>query len=283
MPSKAVAACSGRSSTSARRPPRVLDGAHRHAARFDWHDARPRRSASSQRCRRCTCATRRGSRPRCSTRCVRRAARHGSRRRPSRPTDRRAWRSARGRRTLAARTLLWCGGAWGASRLDGEHRRGGRRSYKPGRLARGAARRARAADVRPVRDAVARSRRRPVETLVGPTREGHRGELPDEPPSPTAIGQLADRVARRSASHRAAGRLARRAARTAVDRRRARCSGVAYADALGSRGFLLGAVAGGPMGGDPARYQPAPGRRSSVGRPSRHSLCAAHPSLERMA
>lgn len=133
--------------------------------------------------------------------------------------------------TLAADTVVWCGGAWGASRLDADDTG----LYKPGRIATVSRRltgEAIAAGFYAAPDAIAG-------TIVGPTADGSSsrfGTVDD----PEAVRRLADRVSRLfgvtiPVSPAWSGvRLARLSASAA----RA-LAGVPTIAALGSRGFLL--------------------------------------------
>lgn len=152
---------------------------------------------------------------------------------------------------IVARSLLWCGGAFGASLLDAREERDGpvatrnavnervSASYKPGSLL---ALDALLTDgpmsfglyVAPWSSA-GTSR-----TLVGPTREGSQGTFPEGAASAEAIGHLGDRVARTFGTTIApyeawrGVRLARLSANAATA-----LAGVPTLTALGSRGFLM--------------------------------------------
>ena len=136
--------------------------------------------------------------------------------------------------TIVAKTILWCGGAWGASLLDGSTTSDA--SYKPGSLL--------------VVDA--QTTREPLSfglyavpwtgdaTLIGPTREGASTAFPEGPVPDDAIAHLADRIARvfvTTGSVRPVWRGVRltRLSTTAS----ASLSGIATITALGSRGFLM--------------------------------------------
>ncbi|MEO8935471.1 MAG: FAD-dependent oxidoreductase [Burkholderiaceae bacterium] len=141
---------------------------------------------------------------------------------------------------VTARTLLWCGGAWGAALLDGDIDRAAEALYKPGSLL--------------AVDAVLTSE--PLSfglyaapwidagdepsTLVGPTREGSSSSFPESPLPAEAMAHLADRIARVFGSTmppREAWRGVRLTrmsspATTAL-------AGIPTLTALGSRGFLM--------------------------------------------
>ncbi len=103
--------------------------------------------------------------------------------------------------TLTARTVLWCGGAWGAALLDDEHSgdRAPDASYKPGSLV--------VVERRIVHEPLTFGvyatpwagtiGGRVVEgTLVGPTRERAQSRFPDQPVAEDVVVQLGDRIAR---------------------------------------------------------------------------------------
>lgn len=138
---------------------------------------------------------------------------------------------------LVAKTILWCGGAWGAAQLADAADAGA--SYKPGSLI--------AADAALTGEAlsfgvyavpwVSGDR---ATTLVGPTRERGSSTFPDGPVPDDVVAQLADRIGRvfaTTASMHAVWRgvrLARLAPSASAS-----LSGIATLTALGSRGFLM--------------------------------------------
>lgn len=139
---------------------------------------------------------------------------------------------------LAARSLLWCGGAWGASRLDceGDDRTDGDAIYKPGCLV-----------VMPgtlTRDAMSFGLYAiPLpdgSTLVGPTREPSQPGFPDDGIPGIPVARLQDRVAQvfgtrvKPSSIWRGVRLVHPSAAVAQ-----RLRDVASITSLGSRGFLM--------------------------------------------
>ncbi len=146
--------------------------------------------------------------------------------------------------TLAARTVLWCGGARGAALLEaGSEKKADDASYKPGSLvfverivtsepmAFGlyAAPWTHTIDGRVVEG-----------TLVGPTREGSGSSFPQGPVAEDAVVQLGDRVARVFGVSMRARPVWRgvRLARLSTVARDA-LHGIPTVTSLGSRGFLM--------------------------------------------
>lgn len=140
--------------------------------------------------------------------------------------------------TLIARSLLWCGGAWGASRLLRTHddRPSGDAIYKPGCLITTQSLLTRDAltfglYAIPLADA---------STLVGPTRELSQHRFPDDAIPDEAITHLQDRVAQvfgrsiEASSVWRGVRLVRASSAVAHALRHVRAI-----TALGSRGFLM--------------------------------------------
>ena len=137
--------------------------------------------------------------------------------------------------TIAAGSVLWCGGAWGSALLDHGSAQTDGALYKPGSLL--------------VVDGVLT--REPLSfglyavprgagTVIGPTREGSRSSFPGEPIGGDVVRQLGERIGRvfgsASAPHVAwrGVRLARLSAHAG-----ATLSGIPTLTALGSRGFLM--------------------------------------------
>jgi glycine/D-amino acid oxidase-like deaminating enzyme len=136
---------------------------------------------------------------------------------------------------LVARTILWCGGAWGGALLDRASSALDDATYKPGSLLRVATPLTRV----PLAFGLYAVPWRDV-TIVGPTREGSCSTFPEEAVADEVVAHLADRVARvfdESAPALATWRGVRltrlsSAASTSL-------SGIATLTALGSRGFLM--------------------------------------------
>lgn len=139
---------------------------------------------------------------------------------------------------LAARSLSWCGGAWGASRLDvgSNDHTGGDAIYKPGCLVVTAGTLTRTAMsfglyAIPLADG---------STLVGPTREPSQRCFPDDGVPGDAVARLEGRIAQvfgtrvELSSIWRGVRLVRPSAATAR-----RLRDVPSITALGSRGFLM--------------------------------------------
>lgn len=143
--------------------------------------------------------------------------------------------------TLAARSVLWCGGAWGAALLEaGSDDIADDGLYKPGSLV--------AVDRRITSEplsfgvyATPWTDGRTVDgTLVGPTREGSQSRFPSNPVEDGVVVQLGDRIARvfgGSIEARPVWRGVRLARLSTVARRA--LNGVPTLTALGSRGFLM--------------------------------------------
>ena len=136
--------------------------------------------------------------------------------------------------TVVARTILWCGGAWGASLLD--ESTSSDASYKPGSLL--------VVDAQvshePLSFGLYVVPSNGDATLIGPTREGSSVTFPESPVPDEAIAHLAARIARvfvMTGPVRPAWRGVRltRLSAAATDA----LSGIATLTALGSRGFLM--------------------------------------------
>lgn len=139
---------------------------------------------------------------------------------------------------LAARSLLWCGGAWGASRLDctGDDSSNADAIYKPGCLVTTTSTLTRDAMTfglyaTPLPDA---------STVVGPTREPAQHGFPDDVAPDDAITRLQDRVAYLFGASMAASSIWRgvRLVRPSSAVLQA-LRDVPSITALGSRGFLM--------------------------------------------
>ena len=139
---------------------------------------------------------------------------------------------------VVARSLLWCGGAWGASRLDRacDNHSDVDAIYKPGCLVTTPTTLTRNAIsfglyAVPLSDA---------RTLVGPTREPSRHSFPDDAMPDDAIPRLQDRIAQvfgRSIEVSSAWRGVRLVRSSSTVRQA--LSDVLAITALGSRGFLM--------------------------------------------
>ncbi len=133
---------------------------------------------------------------------------------------------------IAARTLLWCGGAWGAWLLDGQEADA---VYKPGSLVEmpGLVTR------EPLSFGLYAAPSRASTTWVGPTSEGSQASFPDAAVPSTAVALLEDRIARVFGTTMApcarwrGVRLVRLSTRATAS-----LAGVDTVAALGSRGFL---------------------------------------------
>lgn len=143
--------------------------------------------------------------------------------------------------TVAAKAVLWCGGAWGAAGLDESTT--GDASYKPGSLI--------VADVELTREPMSfglyavpsaglvDATRRPS-TVIGPTREGSCDAFPDGPVPDAAIAHLADRIARVFSTTGPVRPVWRGVRLTRMSTAASTSlSGSATLTALGSRGFLM--------------------------------------------
>ena len=158
------------------------------------------------------------------------------------PDDRSAVATLADGTTIHARSLLWCGGAWGAACLDREEPGAAPRDglYKPGSLL--------TTNVRLADEPLAfglyviptGANGTEQATLVGPTREGSTAVFPDSATPPDAVASVQERIARTFGSS-AALRPSWRGVRLARLSTAARGAlvGVATLTAFGSRGFLM--------------------------------------------
>lgn len=139
--------------------------------------------------------------------------------------------------TLTARSILWCGGAWGAALLDRQAATpSGDALYKPGSLL--------AVDTlltaTPLSFGLYAAPFEAKRTLIGPTREGSNATFPDEPVAPEVVAHLGDRIARVFGTTMTARevwrgvRLTRLSSSATVA-----LDGIPTLTALGSRGFLM--------------------------------------------
>ncbi len=139
--------------------------------------------------------------------------------------------------TLTARSILWCGGAWGAALLDRHATTAsGDALYKPGSLL--------VVDTlltaMPLSFGLYAAPFGADRTLIGPTREGSSATFAADPASPEVVAHLADRIARVFGTTMTAHevwrgvRLARLSSSATVA-----LDGIPTLTALGSRGFLM--------------------------------------------
>jgi len=146
---------------------------------------------------------------------------------------------------LRARSILWCGGAWGAALIDRDAHAIDHAAhdalYKPGSLVVVDGRLSKSPMsfglyVAPLPERASQTPR----TLLGPTREGSCATFPEGPVSAEAVRHLEDRIARVFSKTVHANDVWRgvRLARLSSAARR-RLAGVSTLTALGSRGFLM--------------------------------------------
>lgn len=138
---------------------------------------------------------------------------------------------------IAAASVLWCGGAWGAALLDRETpSRADDALYKPGSLL--------AVDARLVGAPLSFGLYAAPSgdgTVIGPTREGSGAVFPDHGLPSEALAHLADRIARVFGSTMPVREAWRGVRLTRLSSSAAATlGGIPHLTALGSRGFLVG-------------------------------------------